>query len=70
MDKQLEAIRATVSKAKVFRKVFIPVNPGRKPKENGDVTGLSPGKTHRCTFFAACAPKRGRGPGGAVTIKF
>jgi hypothetical protein len=54
MERQLEAMRATVSKAKVFRKVFIPVNPGRRKKENGNVTLLSPTKPHHCTFFAAC----------------
>ena len=61
MDKQLEAMRATVSKAKVFRKVFIPVNPERKQKENGNVTGLSAAKTHHCTFSAGSALKYEQG---------
>jgi hypothetical protein len=61
-------MRATVSKARIFRKVFIPVNPGRKQKENGNVTALSPNKTHCCTFCAGCARKPGRGTGANLTI--
>jgi hypothetical protein len=69
MERQLEAMRATVSKAKVFRKVFIPVNPGRRQKENGHVTPLSPDKPHHCTFFAPCAPFWRIGPNGVTQIK-
>jgi hypothetical protein len=68
MDKQLEAMRATVSKARIFRKVFIPVNPGRKQKENGNVTALSSTKTHCCTFCTGCAQKPGRRNGGAFVL--
>jgi hypothetical protein len=69
MDKQLEAMRATVSKARIFRKVFIPVNPGRAQKENGKVTALSPAKAYCRTFYPACAQKPGRRTNAKSIIK-